>query len=232
MGQDAKAELARAEFESRAHPLSLRGPERSPFPVAPTSCPAQEGNSKDREAIARVPIGLFPQTAVVAGSMAFLEGHLRYRKYNWRDGGVRASVYHDALQRHMFAWWNGENLDTDSDLPHLWKAIACLAILIDAEECGVLNDDRPPIAPVGRMITELKAVVAQMVEHIQPSQYRLPDDFVRMAEDSQAEEDELSAATSAMRGEDQPDFQEMVNRHVKNGSWRDDGFGVVLEEVP
>ena len=123
----------------------------------------------------RVPIGLFPQTAVIAGSMAFLEGHLKYRQYNWRDAGVRASVYHDALQRHTMAWWNGEDIDKASGLPHLWKALACLAILIDSDQVGNLTDDRPTPAPVQPMIDRLTGMVEEMVQNIKPSEYRLPE---------------------------------------------------------
>jgi hypothetical protein len=133
-------------------------------------------NPKDTEGMKRVPLGLFPQTAIIAGSMSMLEGHIKYRKYNWRDAGVRASIYGDALLRHAFAWWNGEDMDVKSGLPHLWKAIACLAILIDAEQCGVLMDDRPPPAPVQEMIDRLNEEVVRMVETIQPSEYRLPDE--------------------------------------------------------
>ena len=132
-------------------------------------------NPKDTEGVKRVPLGLFPQTALIAGAMAFLEGHIKYRKYNWREAGVRASIYHDALLRHLFAWYNGEDIDPGSGLPHLWKAIACLAILIDSEQAGVLNDDRPPPAPVQEMIDRLNDDVVRMIETIQPSQYRLPE---------------------------------------------------------
>jgi hypothetical protein len=91
----------------------------------------------------RVPMGLFPKTAVAAGSLAFLEGALKYGAYNWRDAEVRASIYRDALDRHFGAWANGEDIDPGSGLPHLWKMLACIAILIDAEACDKLEDDRP-----------------------------------------------------------------------------------------
>jgi hypothetical protein len=56
--------------------------------------------------------------------------------------GVRASTYYDAHRRHITAWFEGEDVDIDSGLPHLCHAIACLAIIIDAGAAGKLNDDR------------------------------------------------------------------------------------------
>lgn len=133
-------------------------------------------NPKDSEGMKRVPLSLFPQTAIIAGAMAFLEGHLKYRKYNWRDAGVRSSIYGDALLRHVFAWWNGQDIDEKSGLPHLWKALACLAILIDSQVMGKLTDDRPPPAPVQDMIDCLSQDVERMVAEIQPSEYRLDEE--------------------------------------------------------
>lgn len=119
-------------------------------------------NPKDALGTAKAPLHLIPNTALVGMSMAFLEGREKYGQYNWRVTGVRASVYQAALLRHMMAWFDGENTDPDSGLPHLWKAIACLAILIDAAELGVLEDDRPPVAPTA----SLMAVTKEMGEKI------------------------------------------------------------------
>lgn len=127
----------------------------------------KETNPKDALGSGRVPMGLFPDTAVIAGSMAFLEGALKYEPYNWRRAGVRASIYVEALRRHMAAWWNGEDMDHKSGLNHLWKALACLAILIDAQEYGMLTDDRSGavefVDPViDGMLERLQKDVAEM----------------------------------------------------------------------
>lgn len=115
-------------------------------------------NPKDALGTAKAPLHLIPQTALVAASMAFLEGREKYGQFNWRVTGVRASVYQAALLRHMAAWFDGEDIDPDSGLSHLWKAIACLAILIDASELGVLEDDRPPSAPTAEMMSLTKSL--------------------------------------------------------------------------
>ncbi len=102
----------------------------------------KETNPKDLIGSDKVPMHLFPQTAVVAGNMAMLEGACKYGRSNFRAVGVKASIYYDAARRHLDSWFEGEDTDKDSGLPHLWKALACVAILIDAKAAGMLNDDR------------------------------------------------------------------------------------------
>lgn len=108
-------------------------------------------NPKDRAAVDRLDLSLFPDTAVAYGALAMTEGDLKYGGYNWRIGKVKASVYYAALRRHAAAWFNGEHRDPKTRVKHLANAIACLGILIDATEGGWLVDDRPPRAPVGRL---------------------------------------------------------------------------------
>jgi hypothetical protein len=76
------------------------------------------------------------------GCLGLLDGMLKYGRQNWRAAGVRASIYVDAAKRHLDAWFEGEDHDPDSGLPHLAHALACLAILVDSQAAGNLNDDR------------------------------------------------------------------------------------------
>lgn len=99
-------------------------------------------NPKDAVGSDKLPLHLFPMTAVVGGSLGLLDGMLKYGRSNWRQAGVRVSIYVDALERHLTAYMEGEDVDPDSGLPHLFHAIACLAILIDADAAGKLVDDR------------------------------------------------------------------------------------------
>lgn len=139
---------------------------------------AKDTNPKDAIGATKVPLSLFPSTAIVAGAMAFLEGAVKYGRYNWRIAGVRASIYKDAMDRHLHKWWNGEDIDPDSGLPHLWKALACIAILIDAGEAGKLTDDRPPSIDAAGMIERLTAQVEEIKERYadrSPKQYTITD---------------------------------------------------------
>lgn len=107
--------------------------------MAPDSKPT---NPKDLVGSNKVPLGLFPDSAIALGSVAMLEGELKYGRQNFRDMSVRASIYYDAFRRHSALWFDGEDADPDSGLPHLAHALACLAIIIDAEYSGKLIDDR------------------------------------------------------------------------------------------
>jgi hypothetical protein len=76
---------------------------------------------------------------------ALAEGARKYGGYNWRVAGVRTSVYIDATRRHLDSFWEGEDIDPDSGLSHITKAIASLTVFRDAQIQGMVeNDDRPP----------------------------------------------------------------------------------------
>lgn len=119
-------------------------------------------NPKDALASTRLPLDLVPDTVEAYAALAFAEGAAKYGAYNWRTAGVRASVYHSALKRHLAKWHNGERADNTTGVPHLASVIACAAILLDAEVCGQLTDDRPPVAPISTLIDELQRDVARI----------------------------------------------------------------------
>ncbi|MEJ6656900.1 MAG: DUF5664 domain-containing protein [Pseudomonas sp.] len=116
-------------------------------------------NPKDAVGSSKVPLHLWPTTATVVGSMALMDGALKYGRANFRSTGVRASIYFDACNRHLNAWFEGEDSDPDSGLPHLGHALACLAVLVDAQAAGRLNDDRQ--YPGG-----YRALLEQMTPHV------------------------------------------------------------------
>jgi len=135
-------------------------------------------NPKDMIGSDKLPLHLFPTTAAAAGCLAFLEGMLKYGRTNWRIAGVRSSIYYDAQKRHMDDWWEGEDIDRESGLPHLFKALACIAILIDAAAANKLNDDRMVKGGFNKLLRELTPHVARLkkkYKHIQPRHYTIKD---------------------------------------------------------
>lgn len=104
----------------------------------------KETNPKDRIGVTKSPLSVIPATSLHYLGLAMLEGALKYGRHNWREAGIRYSVYYDAVMRHMNAWWEGEDIDADSGLPHPVKAMACLCILADAMLENNGSDDRPP----------------------------------------------------------------------------------------
>lgn len=109
-------------------------------------------NPKDLIGSNKLPMGLVPSSTQAYLALGHAEGHIKYGYYNFRDAGVKASIYIDALNRHMAKWINGEEEDPETTVPHLANAITCLSIIIDAKECNKLIDDRPKSAPVSGLI--------------------------------------------------------------------------------
>ena len=123
----------------------------------------KDTNPKDGIGIKKVPFTLIPDNVIAEVGLAFLEGARKYGSYNWRVAGVRASVYIDALRRHLGAWINGEDVDPDSGLSHLVKAMACLIILRDSMLQENWVDDRPPKIESG-WVQELNKKAAEIIE--------------------------------------------------------------------
>jgi hypothetical protein len=140
-----KGECDRCEADIEAAIVSIREREQpARTPKEPPS--TKDSNPKDRAAATRLDLSLFPATARAYGALAFTEGDLKYGGYNWRVAGVKASVYYAAANRHLDKWFNGQEKDPKTGVPHLAYALACIAVLIDARHAGkdLFVDDRPP----------------------------------------------------------------------------------------
>lgn len=101
-------------------------------------------NPKDAIGIRKAPLSCVPMNVVAEIGVGMLEGASKYGRHNYRAIGVRGSVYFDAVQRHLIAWWEGEDTDPDSGMSHVAKALTCLTVLRDAMLQGKFTDDRPP----------------------------------------------------------------------------------------
>lgn len=105
-----------------------------------------------------------PATIIWELGVAMLEGARKYGRHNYRVVGVRSSIYIDAAKGHMDCWWEGEDIDPDSGLSHLTKAMASLAVLRDAMIQGKLVDDRPPKTDIDTIRNALQKVVEDIFE--------------------------------------------------------------------
>lgn len=120
-------------------------------------------NPKDSCGVKKVPFSTVSAPVMAEIGLAMLEGALKYGRHNYRVVGVRASVYYDALLRHITAWWEGEDIDPDSGVNHVTKAIATLVVLRDAMLNDKLADDRPPKSKAG-WVAELNAKAAALID--------------------------------------------------------------------
>jgi hypothetical protein len=107
-----------------------------------------------------------PMTVLAELGVAMFEGARKYGKHNYRVAGVRASVYVDAAFGHVMQWWEGEDLDPDSGLSHITKAIASLTVLRDAMIQRKLVDDRPPKAELDTVRAALQDVVDEQFRRV------------------------------------------------------------------
>lgn len=135
-------------------------------------------NPKDIIGSNKLPFHLCPTTFTAGVSMAFLEGCLKYGRSNFRAVGVKSSIYYDACLRHLIAWFEGEDIDPDSGLNHLYKAGACLAVITDAMEAGKLNDDRMIKGGYKKVIERFTPMIKELKEKHKdknPKHYTIKD---------------------------------------------------------
>ena len=125
----------------------------------------KQTNPKDMIGSDKLPIHLWPTTATMMGCLAFLNGALKYGRANFRSVGVRASIYYDAARRHLDAWFEGEEIDPDDGVPHLSAALACIAIIVDAQAADKLTDDRHFPGGYRKLRDELEPLVKQLKAH-------------------------------------------------------------------
>ena len=84
---------------------------------------------------------LFPVRAFFAIVEVMEIGARKYSADNWRKA-PHWSRYYNALQRHLWAMWGGEDRDDETGKLHLAHAGCCLIFLLTYQLLGIGNDDR------------------------------------------------------------------------------------------
>lgn len=72
---------------------------------------------------------LLPWLALGVIAEHFGKGAAKYSSHNWRKGYEWDKSY-DALQRHLTAWWEGEDIDEETGSSHLAAAGFHILVLI------------------------------------------------------------------------------------------------------
>lgn len=148
-----------------AHPRRFIKPINYEIPVVKVDdLKTKDTNPKDSVGTARWRIfTTIPMTVMAELGTAMREGALKYGRHNYRVAGVRASVYIDAAFGHIVQWWEGEDIDPDSNISHITKAIASLTVLRDAMIQDKLNDDRPPAGNIEFIRNHLQKITDSMI---------------------------------------------------------------------
>ena len=102
----------------------------------------QYNDPKGAAGAVKVPLGLIPPHAMEQTAWVHKLGADKYGPWNWRETGVCASTYVNAIMRHLNAWRDGEDLDPESGFSHLAHIACSCNILMDAAKVGKLQDDR------------------------------------------------------------------------------------------
>lgn len=89
----------------------------------------------------KAPITLIPGTAIVQIANVLGYGAGKYGAHNFK-GGIRHSRLLDATLRHIIAYCEGQDLDPESNKPHLAHAGASLSMLLWMIEHRPDLDDR------------------------------------------------------------------------------------------
>ena len=77
--------------------------------------------------------GLIPPLALKATVDVLTFGAEKYEPGNWRRVPDAERRYFDALQRHLWAWKEGEKKDKESGRNHLAHAMCCLMFLAEKD---------------------------------------------------------------------------------------------------
>jgi hypothetical protein len=135
-------QAAKVKALRESEPTALAGPRAQP----------DSTNPKDLIGDLKPQIHLVPAALQIQAALAMANGAAKYGPYNWRENRVRATVYVSAIQRHLLAWLDGEDIADDSGVSHLGHIAAGVGILLDAEATGNLIDDRPARGAASRLL--------------------------------------------------------------------------------
>lgn len=89
----------------------------------------------------KVDISLIDSGFVQGVSRILMFGAEKYERDNWRLGTDWNRTY-SATQRHMQAWWDGEDTDPETGESHLYHAACNLMFLDYWQRKGKGNDNR------------------------------------------------------------------------------------------
>jgi hypothetical protein len=90
----------------------------------------------------KYPLEYLVTTVWPGDALVHKSGADKYGKFNWRKDKILASTYKGAMLRHLRSWCEGEDIDPESGVSHLYHIRACCAIVLDSKMHDSLIDDR------------------------------------------------------------------------------------------
>jgi hypothetical protein len=89
---------------------------------------------------------LIPPEVMFGLGKALGYGAKKYNDRNWENGMDWSRMF-AAAQRHLWAFWAGQNIDDDSKLHHLESALFSIAALYTYARRGAGKDNRKQLTP-------------------------------------------------------------------------------------
>jgi len=114
---------------------SLTVSEPSPMIGLETSVALKFDTTKPR-------LDLLPTQPLIEVAEVLTFGAKKYAEYNWAKG-ISYSRLFGATMRHLWAWWVGEDNDSETGKSHLAHAICCLLFALQYKTSRPEFDDRP-----------------------------------------------------------------------------------------
>lgn len=167
-------------------------------------------------------VTMIPSEPLKDLAQVFMFGVEKYGRDNWREGFAYSRVM-DATYRHMMAWFEGENIDPESGLPHLSHATWGLVVLRYFESKGGGEDDRYH----GKKMQELrgsKGPTAVLSEQNQKAGLDMPEVLC------QAESCVQTGRSSI--AEVQKDITDWADRTFPDRTYQGTFNKLVFEEIP
>jgi len=89
----------------------------------------------------KAPISMIPKQYIEGTAQVLSFGAKKYSRDNWRLG-MKWTRLIDAAMRHTLAFNEGEDIDPESGLHHLYHASCCLSFLTEYQSKSLGEDDR------------------------------------------------------------------------------------------
>jgi hypothetical protein len=125
-----------------ATPYPPLPPSRLPAPDSADVAASQTATTGGRKFDGgKLQYGLLPPLALKATVEILTFGAEKYEPDNWKHVPDSKRRYFDAMQRHMWAWKEGEQNDPESGKNHLAHALCCLMFLYEHDTMYSVDDN-------------------------------------------------------------------------------------------
>lgn len=112
----------------------------------------KEGYKNDEEKPKYHLIPVYPLNEI---AKVFTFGAFKYCERNWEKGMLYSRLF-SAMNRHLWAWWGGEEKDKESGVHHLIAVCFNAMSIIELQHRGKVEYDDRPYDELGNFIFKYK----------------------------------------------------------------------------